>query len=73
MNTSTIQLWLHEAQWRLPQEKGAVHDILCEGIKAAATELLFRYCQDKPKWLADKDLGRAGRAGFDVSTYPTII
>jgi hypothetical protein len=50
-----------------------VHDILCEGIKAAATELLFRYCQDKPKWLADKDLGRAGRAGFDVSTYPTII
>jgi hypothetical protein len=43
MNTSTIQLWLREAQWQLPNSTGAVHDILCEGIKAAATELLFRF------------------------------
>lgn len=43
MNTSTIQLWLREAQWQLPNERGAVREILCEGIKAAATELLNRY------------------------------
>jgi len=45
--TSTIQLWLHEAQVRLPESTGAARDILCEGIKAAATELLFRYRQAK--------------------------
>jgi hypothetical protein len=43
MNTSTIQLWLHDAQWKLPESTGAVRKMLCEGIKAAATELLFRY------------------------------
>jgi hypothetical protein len=43
MNTSTIQLWLHDAQWRLPESTGAVREMLREGIKAAATELLFRY------------------------------
>jgi hypothetical protein len=43
MNTSTLQLWLHEAQVRLPEATGAVRDILCEGIKGAATELLHRY------------------------------
>ena len=43
MQTSTIQLWLREAQVRLPDSSGAVHDMLCEGIKAAATELLFRF------------------------------
>lgn len=47
MNTSTIQLWLHEAQVRLPEATGAIRDILCEGIKAAATELLYRYRQTK--------------------------
>lgn len=47
MNTSTIQLWLHEAQWQLPYERGAVREILCEGIKAAATELLYRWRQTK--------------------------
>lgn len=47
MQTSTIQLWLHEAQVRLPDSSGAVHEILCEGIKAAASELLFRYRQNK--------------------------
>jgi hypothetical protein len=47
MNTSTVQLWLREAQARLPDSTGAVKDILCEGIKAAATELLFRYRQAK--------------------------
>jgi hypothetical protein len=47
MNTSTIQLWLHEAQVRLPESTGAVRDILCEGIKAAASELLFRYREQK--------------------------
>lgn len=43
MNTSTIQLWLHEAQWRLPSSEGAIREMLKEGIKTAATELLFRY------------------------------
>lgn len=43
MQTSTIQLWLREAQVRLPDSSGAVHEILCEGIKAAASELLFRW------------------------------
>ena len=47
MNTSTIQLWLHEAQVRLPESTGVVRDILCEGIKAAAAELLFRYREQK--------------------------
>ena len=45
MNTSTIQLWLREAQVRLPHSEGAVKEILCEGIRAAAAELLFRYRQ----------------------------
>lgn len=47
MQTSTIQLWLHEAQVRLPHSEGVVREILSEGIKAAATELLFRYRQSK--------------------------
>lgn len=47
MNTSTIQLWLHEAQLQLPESTGAKREILCEGIKAAATELLFRYREAK--------------------------
>ena len=47
MQTSTIQLWLREAQVRLPHSEGAVKEILCEGIKAAATELLFRYRESK--------------------------
>jgi hypothetical protein len=47
MNTSTVQLWLREAQVRLPESTGSVRNILCEGIKAAATELLYRYRQSK--------------------------
>lgn len=43
MQTFTIQLWLREAQVRLPDSSGTVHEILCEGIKAAASELLFRW------------------------------
>jgi hypothetical protein len=47
MNTSTIQLWLREAQVMLPESTGAIRDLLCEGIKCAATELLYRYRQTK--------------------------
>ena len=47
MNTSTIQLWLREAQVRLPHSEGAVRQILSEGISAAAAELLFRYREAK--------------------------
>lgn len=43
MQTLTIQLWLREAQVRLPDSSGSVREILCEGIKAAASELLFRW------------------------------
>ena len=43
MNTSTIQLWLRQAQIQLPLTKGAAHEIISEGIKAAASELLIRY------------------------------
>jgi hypothetical protein len=43
MQTSTIQSWLRSAQVQLPESSGAVRKILCEGIKAAASELLFRY------------------------------
>ena len=47
MQTSTIQLWLHEAQAQLPHSEGAIAEILREGIRAAATELLFRYREAK--------------------------
>jgi hypothetical protein len=43
MQTSTIQLWLRSAQQQLPNASETVRDILREGIKAAANELLFRY------------------------------
>jgi hypothetical protein len=46
METSTIRLWLHEAQVRLPHERGSVREILKEGIRASARELLFRYRED---------------------------
>lgn len=46
METSTIRLWLHEAQVRLPSERGNVREILKEGIRASARELLFRYRED---------------------------
>lgn len=47
MNTSTLQLWLKTAQEQLPLTKGAAYEIISEGIKAAATELLYRYRQMK--------------------------
>ena len=47
MKTSTLQLWLREAQCQLQESTGAKREILSEGIKAAATELLFRYRQIK--------------------------
>lgn len=47
MQTSTIQLWLRGAQIQLPHSEGASREILIEGIKAAATELLFRYRESK--------------------------
>jgi len=43
MQTSTIQLTLREAQLQLPHAKGALKEVLCEVIRAAATELRFRY------------------------------
>lgn len=47
MNTSTLQLWLKAAQVQLPLTDGAAHEIIREGIKGAATELLNRYRQTK--------------------------
>lgn len=47
MNTSTLQLWLKSAQEQLPGSEGCVYEILSEGIKGAATELLYRYQQMK--------------------------
>jgi hypothetical protein len=46
METSTIRLWLHEAQVRLPHESGSVREILKEGIRASARELLYRYREE---------------------------
>jgi hypothetical protein len=43
MKTSTIQSALRQAQIDLSQSKGAVREILCEIIRCAARELLFRY------------------------------
>jgi hypothetical protein len=47
MPTRSIQSALRQAQIDLPQSKGAVHEILCEIIRCAAHELLFRYRQEK--------------------------
>jgi hypothetical protein len=47
MQTSTIQLTLREAQIQLNHAKGAVREVLCEVIRAAATELLIRYRANK--------------------------
>lgn len=47
MKTSTIQLWLKGAQIQLPHSEGASRELLIEGIKAAATELLYRYRGEK--------------------------
>jgi predicted site-specific integrase-resolvase len=43
MKYRTLQNWLREAQIQLPQSEGAKYEILCEGIKAAASELLYRW------------------------------
>jgi hypothetical protein len=45
MQTSTIQMTLRQAQIQLPHTEGATHEVLCEVIRAAARELLFRYRQ----------------------------
>jgi hypothetical protein len=43
MQTSTIQMTLRQAQIDLPHTEGAKHELLCEVIRCAASELLFRY------------------------------
>ena len=44
MNTPVIQQWLYVAQHQLDHYKeGVVREMLLEGIRNAATELLSRY------------------------------
>jgi hypothetical protein len=43
MQTTTIQMTLRQAQIELTHAEGAVHEVLCEVIRGAARELLFRY------------------------------
>lgn len=44
MNTIVIQQWLHVAQHQLDYYKeGVVREMLLDGIRSAATELLNRY------------------------------
>jgi len=47
IQTSTIQMWLREAQIMLDYEVGATRSMLLEGIRAAAAELRHRYRQHK--------------------------
>ncbi len=47
METSTIGEWLHNAQLQLPHCGGSARLLLLEGIRAAASELLFRYRETK--------------------------
>lgn len=47
MNTNVIQQWLYVAQHQLDHYKdGVVREMLLEGIRNAATELLYRYRQE---------------------------
>jgi Arc/MetJ-type ribon-helix-helix transcriptional regulator len=46
MQTSTIRMTLREAQIQLPHTEGATYKVLCEVIRAAARELLFRYREE---------------------------
>jgi len=44
MNTQVIQQWLYVAQHQLDHYKeGVVREMLLDGIRSAATELLSRY------------------------------
>ena len=44
MNTQVIQQWLYVAQHQLDHYKeGVVREMLLDGIRSAATELLNRY------------------------------
>lgn len=46
MQTSIIRMTLREAQVSLPHTEGATKELLCEVIRAAARELLFRYREE---------------------------
>lgn len=47
MNTPVIQQWLYVAQHQLDRTKGGVvREMLLDGIRSAATELLYRYRQE---------------------------
>lgn len=47
METTTIQQWLYVAQHQLDHYKeGVVREMLLDGIRSAATELLFRYREE---------------------------
>jgi hypothetical protein len=43
MQTTTIQMTLRQAQIELDHAEGATREVLCEVIRGAARELLFRY------------------------------
>jgi hypothetical protein len=43
MQTTTIQMTLRQAQIELDHAEGATREVLCEVIRGAASELLFRY------------------------------
>ena len=48
MNTPVIQQWLCVAQHQLDHYKeGVVREMLLDGIRSAATELLARYRKEK--------------------------
>jgi hypothetical protein len=48
MNTPVIQQWLYVAQHQLDHYKeGVVREMLLDGIRSAATELLARYRKEK--------------------------
>ena len=45
MQTITIQMTLRQAQIELDHADGVTREVLCEVIRGAARELLFRYQQ----------------------------
>jgi hypothetical protein len=49
MDTDTLRMWLRQAQIQLPLTTGAAYDIIAEGIKAAASELLVRYREESKR------------------------
>jgi hypothetical protein len=42
MNSTTIKLWVQEAQFQLPEANSSLSELLTQGIEAALAELAFR-------------------------------